>query len=134
MAPNTSMGGFASPGHLGASGATSSQASKEKDAKLGDGEKEKTSGKDGGSAAPVTYLATEFPRLGETQCILYTNLAALQIQDGNLTEAEKCCERALQAQPRALAPLRTLVYLHLRTGQDEQALQRLKQSRLRSDA
>jgi Flp pilus assembly protein TadD len=62
--------------------------------------------------------------------MLYANLAALQIQEGHLDEAERACEKALQVQPRALAPLHTLVYILLRRGQHAQALERLKQSRM----
>merc|ERR1711966_641748 len=103
---------------------TGSSGSK-KDADKDDTEKEKDSSKEG-SPAMVSYGPTEFPRVGETQSVLYTNLAALHIQDGNLKEAERCCERALQVQPRALAPLRSLVYILLSKGQHAAALQRLR--------
>merc|ERR1712137_58501 len=82
----------------------------------------------------VTYPGSEFPSLGNTQCVLYTNLAALHAQDGNLVEAERCCEKALQFQPSALSPLHTLTYVLLRRGQPDQALQCLKHGRLGSNA
>eukprot|EP00406_Dinophysis_acuminata_P021164 CAMPEP_0179349900 /NCGR_PEP_ID=MMETSP0797-20121207/74478_1 /TAXON_ID=47934 /ORGANISM="Dinophysis acuminata, Strain DAEP01" /LENGTH=1078 /DNA_ID=CAMNT_0021064795 /DNA_START=84 /DNA_END=3320 /DNA_ORIENTATION=+ len=120
--PGASMGGFTPPSYL--SHSTGSSAAQQ-------AEKEKANNaKDAGHTALVTYGPTEFPRLGDTQCMLYTDLAALHIQDGHLEEAERCCERALQVQPRALAPLRTLVYILLRRGDSAQALQRLKQSRI----
>lgn len=121
LSPSTSMGGLTPPGyllHCSSSGA--SQAEREKG----------NNSKDGGHAALVVYPPAELPRLGDAQCMLYTNLAALQVQDGNMEEAERCCERALQAQPRALAPLRTLVYVFLQRGSHTEALSRLKQNRL----
>jgi hypothetical protein len=132
LCPSTSMGGLTTPAYLlqNAGSAALQQVVKERDGK-GDTDKEKpNSTKDSGNAALVVYPPSEFPRLGDTQCMLYTNLAALHIQDGNLEEAEKCCKRSLQVQPRGLAPLRTLVYILLRKGQPAQALQRLKQSRM----
>jgi len=121
LSPSLSMGGLTPPGYLlHTTGSSSSQADREKS----------SSSKDGGHAALVVYPPTELPRLGDAQCMLYTNLAALHAQDSNLEEAERCCEKALQVQPHALAPLRTLVYVLLRRGDHEEALQRLKQSRL----
>jgi len=120
------MGGLTPPSYL-ARGTGSSQSSKE-------GEKsdidKPNSSKDGGHATLVSYGPSEFPCLGDTQCMLYANLAALQIQEGHLDEAERACEKAMQVQPRALAPLHTLVYILLRRGQHAQALERLKQSRM----
>lgn len=127
--PATPMGGLTPPSWVlhGAGGPGALQAAKAKGA---DTEKDKSSAKESGHAAFVAYPPTEFPRLGDSQCMMLTNLAALHIQDGNLKEAERCCERALQAQPRAFAPLRTLVYVLMRKGNNQQALSRLKQSRL----
>jgi len=76
------------------------------------------------------FPPAEMPCLGDTQCTLYTNLAATHCQGGDLDEAERCCNKALTVRPHALAPLRTLVYIHLRRGQHSQALQQLKQSRI----
>mmetsp|Transcript_53258 Transcript_53258/g.105865 ORF Transcript_53258/g.105865 Transcript_53258/m.105865 type:complete len:1056 (-) Transcript_53258:49-3216(-) len=120
------MGGLTPPTYL-AQGTSSSQSSKEGDKSDVD---RPNSSKDGGHATLVSYGPSEFPCLGDTQCMLYTNLAALQIQEGHLDEAERACEKALQVQPRALAPLHTLVYILLRRGQHAQALERLKQSRM----
>eukprot|EP00933_Yihiella_yeosuensis_P005503 TRINITY_DN110027_c0_g1_i1.p1 TRINITY_DN110027_c0_g1~~TRINITY_DN110027_c0_g1_i1.p1 ORF type:complete len:1068 (+),score=288.44 TRINITY_DN110027_c0_g1_i1:182-3385(+) len=126
MNPSLSLGGLTSPSFL-VNCSAGSQASKDKDGKAD--EKEKNA-KDGGQhASLVMYEPSLFPRLGDTQCMLYTNLASLHSQDGNLDEAERACEKALQVQPQALAPLRTLVYLLLRKGQSDQALRRLKESR-----
>jgi tetratricopeptide (TPR) repeat protein len=125
LSPQTPMGGLTPP-WTGLSGSATAQAQKEHESK-GDGEKEKS--KDG-HATLVQYPATEMPKLGETQCMLYTNLAALHAQDGNLAEAERCCEQALRLQPSALAPVRTMVYLLIRRGKHAQALERLRQTRV----
>lgn len=128
--PSTSMGGLTSPSFLlhGSGGLNALQAAKAREGKA-EADKEKGS-KDGGQAAIIAFSLTEFPRLGDSQSMLLTNLAAIHVQDGNLGEAERCCEKALQAQPRALAPLRTLVYVLLRKGRHSQALAHLKQSRI----
>jgi len=128
--PGSSMGGLTSPAYLfySTGGTASQQATKEREGKAGSEKGSAT--KESGSAVLVSCAASELPHLGEAQCMLLTNLAALHIQDGNLEEAERSCERALQVQPCALAPLRTCVYILLRKGQHSQALQRLKQSRL----
>mmetsp|Transcript_55303 Transcript_55303/g.124190 ORF Transcript_55303/g.124190 Transcript_55303/m.124190 type:complete len:1081 (+) Transcript_55303:78-3320(+) len=131
VAPSSLIGGLTSPVHICAAGSVSGhQAPDKKDGK-GESEKEK-GGKDGPQAMLVSYPPTEFPRLGDTQCLLYTNLAAVHIQDGNLAEAEKVCKLALQARPRAVGPLRTLVYILLRKGQHDKAIQRLRKSRMDS--
>jgi len=129
--PTASLGGLSPPGYiLQCLGSSASQPSKERGEGKGDIEKEKNSSKDSIQAALVMYPPSEFTRLGETQCMLYTNLAALHVQDDKLDEAEAACEKALRVQPHALAPLRTLVYILLRKGNSVQALRRLKQSRL----
>jgi len=120
------MGGLTPPTYL-AQGTSSSQSSKEGDKSDVD---RPNSSKDGGHATLVSYGPSEFPCLGDTQCMLYANLAALQIQEGHLDEAERACKKALQVQPRALAPLHTLVYILLRRGQHAQALESLKQNRM----
>eukprot|EP00442_Polarella_glacialis_P000769 CAMPEP_0115050414 /NCGR_PEP_ID=MMETSP0227-20121206/1768_1 /TAXON_ID=89957 /ORGANISM="Polarella glacialis, Strain CCMP 1383" /LENGTH=1017 /DNA_ID=CAMNT_0002434261 /DNA_START=44 /DNA_END=3097 /DNA_ORIENTATION=+ len=125
LSPSSSVGGFTPPSYL--LNCSGQQAGKEKD--KGDADKEKQGNKDGGHASLVMYEPSVFPRLGDMQCMLYTNLAAVHCQDGNIAEAEKACEKALQVQPMALAPLRTLVYLLLRKGQNDEALRRLKESR-----
>eukprot|EP00927_Polykrikos_kofoidii_P054706 TRINITY_DN49091_c0_g1_i1.p1 TRINITY_DN49091_c0_g1~~TRINITY_DN49091_c0_g1_i1.p1 ORF type:complete len:1139 (-),score=196.03 TRINITY_DN49091_c0_g1_i1:147-3563(-) len=121
-----SMGGLTSTSHVlcGAGGLAALQA-----AKNDEKEKNGTSNKESGHAALVVYPPSEFPRLGDSQCMLRTNLAAIHVQEGNLDEAERCCEKALEAQPRALAPLRTLVYILLRRGEHSEALAILKRSR-----
>mmetsp|Transcript_85932 Transcript_85932/g.191252 ORF Transcript_85932/g.191252 Transcript_85932/m.191252 type:complete len:1099 (+) Transcript_85932:118-3414(+) len=132
--PGGSMGGLTPPSYLQHSSGSSSlqQASKDREGK-GEAEKEKgNNSKDSGHAALVSYPASEFPCLGDTQCMLFTNLGALHVQDGNLDEAERCCEKALQVQPKALAPLRTLVYILLRKNKSVQAIERLKQSRMQT--
>jgi len=135
-----SLGGLTPPGFILQSlGSSAAQPSKERGGEGGGsgggrgeaGEKaNSSSSKDSNQAALVFYPPSEFARVGEAQCMLYTNLAALHIQDDNLDEAEASCEKALQVQPHALAPLRTLVYVLLRRGNHVQALHRLKQSRL----
>eukprot|EP00931_Biecheleriopsis_adriatica_P060663 TRINITY_DN36440_c0_g2_i1.p1 TRINITY_DN36440_c0_g2~~TRINITY_DN36440_c0_g2_i1.p1 ORF type:complete len:1041 (-),score=243.18 TRINITY_DN36440_c0_g2_i1:40-3162(-) len=126
--PLTSVGGLTPPSYLVNCSGSAHQGSKERDAKKDD-EKEKSSGKDGGHASIITYEPSVFPPLGDMQCTLYTNVAAMQCQDGNFDEAQRSCEKALQIQPRALAPLKTLVYLLLRKGESGEALRRLKESR-----
>lgn len=136
FSPAGSLGGLTPPGLILQSlGSSASQPPRERtgEGRGGEagGERTNSSSKDSkDQAALVVYPPSEFTRLGETQCMLYTNLAALHVQDDNLDEAEACCERALQVQPNALAPLRTLVYVLLRRGNHIQALHRLKQSRL----
>mmetsp|Transcript_96310 Transcript_96310/g.272301 ORF Transcript_96310/g.272301 Transcript_96310/m.272301 type:complete len:1086 (-) Transcript_96310:42-3299(-) len=132
--PASPLGGLTPPAYVlcGAGGAGALQAAKIREGGKGEESKEKVGSKESGHAALVMYPPAEFPRLGDSQCMLLTNLAALHVQDGSLKEAERCCERALQAQPRALAPLRTLIYILLRKGQHPQALARLKQSRLQA--
>jgi len=127
------MGGLTPPSHLlFTTGAAAVQAAKDREGK-NESEKEKANNsKDGGHAVMVNYPPTELPRLGDTQCMLYTNLGALHVQDGNLAEAERCCELALKVQPRALAPLRTLVYILMRKGQHSQALEKLRVSRMQA--
>merc|ERR1719329_1944177 len=121
------MGGLTPPWHCTAAGGSSGA---QKGEKAEDGEKEKASGaKDSGHAPLVMYPATEMPRLGDAQCMLYTNLAALHTQDGNLAEAERCCEQALRLQPAAIAPVRSMIYILIRKGKHAQALERLKQIR-----
>lgn len=83
---------------------------------------------DGANA--VLVMDSAAAHAGDMQCMLYTNLAALHAQEGNLAEAQRCCERATQVQPRALAPLRTLIYILLRKGLHAEALAKLKQSRV----
>mmetsp|Transcript_38620 Transcript_38620/g.111032 ORF Transcript_38620/g.111032 Transcript_38620/m.111032 type:complete len:1048 (-) Transcript_38620:174-3317(-) len=123
--PSSSFGGFSAPWYIAQNlGSSGSQPSKDRsggDAK-GEAEREK--------AALVVYPPSEFGRLGETQCMLYTNLAAVHVQDGNLDLAEECCEKALKVEPAALAPLRTLVYILLRRGDGIQAMRRLQRRRL----
>lgn len=123
--PMASFGGLSAPWYIAQNlGSSGSQPSKDRsggDAK-GEAEREK--------AALVVYPPSEFSRLGETQCMLYTNLAAVHVQDGNLDLAEECCEKALKVEPSALAPLRTLVYVLLRRGDNAQAMQRLQRRRL----
>mmetsp|Transcript_36207 Transcript_36207/g.84912 ORF Transcript_36207/g.84912 Transcript_36207/m.84912 type:complete len:1060 (-) Transcript_36207:106-3285(-) len=129
VSPDSLVGGL-TPAHLAssASSAAAHQASDKKDSKS-DADKEKGA-KDGPHGTLVSFPPTEFPRLGDTQCLLYTNLAAVHVQDGNLTEAEKACKLALQARPQALGPLRTLVYIFLRRGNHDKALERLRKSRM----
>jgi len=128
FSPAASMGGLTPPGYLlHSAGSAASREGK------GEAEKDKTGGgKDGGHATLVMYSPCELPQLGDAQCMLCTNLAALHIQDGNLDEAERSCQRALQVQPGALAPLRTLTYILLRRGRHAKALECLKRSRLGS--
>lgn len=130
--PSRTLGGLSPPGYILQSlGGGASQPPKDRAEAKGDAEKEKASAsKESSQAALVVYPPSEYSSLGETQCVLYTNLAAIHVQDGNLDEAEACCEKALHVTPRALAPLRTLVYVFLRRGNHVQALRRLKQSRL----
>jgi len=132
------VGGLTSPAHLLCSSAL--HAPKERDVEDtekarstgsshgqgGDGDKEKV----GGQALLVVYPPSEFPRLGEAQSILLSSMANLHAQDGNLEEAERCCRRALQLQPKAGGALRTLVYVLLKEGRHEHALLCLKQSRM----
>eukprot|EP00427_Karlodinium_veneficum_P002160 CAMPEP_0169156240 /NCGR_PEP_ID=MMETSP1015-20121227/53873_1 /TAXON_ID=342587 /ORGANISM="Karlodinium micrum, Strain CCMP2283" /LENGTH=950 /DNA_ID=CAMNT_0009226951 /DNA_START=46 /DNA_END=2894 /DNA_ORIENTATION=+ len=84
--PRTPMGGLTPPWYCSAANGSA----KDHESK-GEGEKEKS--KDSGPPL-VPYPITAMPRLGDTQCMLRTNLAALHAQDGNLAEAERCCEQA----------------------------------------
>lgn len=131
LSASTPMWGLTPPSHVLASAGTQAmQAMRERDGR-GEGEKDKAhaSAKESGTAVLAMYPPTEFPRLGDMQCMLYSNLASLHLQDGNLKEAERCCEKAFEASPNSLAPLRTLVYILLRRGKHTEALQRLKQGR-----
>eukprot|EP00928_Gymnodinium_smaydae_P007793 TRINITY_DN12793_c0_g1_i2.p1 TRINITY_DN12793_c0_g1~~TRINITY_DN12793_c0_g1_i2.p1 ORF type:complete len:1041 (+),score=272.00 TRINITY_DN12793_c0_g1_i2:120-3242(+) len=134
--PSTGLGGMTSAMYVlhcaGGPGALQAVRSKDTkgESKADAGDKEKGA-KENSQAAMVCFPPTEFPRLGDAQSMLLTNMAAVQIQENNLREAERICERALQAQPKALAPLRTLLYILLRRGKQKEALQRLKQGRMR---
>lgn len=128
LSANASMGGLSSPAHLsGGVGATTAATATPKEK---EGGKDKGGAKEAGHSSLVMYPPCEFASLGDAQCMLYTNLGSLHVQDGKLPEAERCCERALQLQPRALAPLRTLVYILLKKQQYKEALDRLMQGRL----
>jgi len=125
--PLTSVGGLTPPSYLVNCSSHAHQAGKDRD--KGDAEKEKSNSKEGGHASIITYEPSVYPHLGDQQCMLYTNVAAMHAADGNYEEAQRSCDRALQIQPRALAPLRTLVYLLLRKGQSAEAIRRLKEGR-----
>jgi len=125
--PLTSVGGLTPPSYLVNCSSNAHQAGKDRD--KGDAEKEKSASKEGGHAAIITYEPSVYPHLGDQQCMLYSNVAAMHAADGNFEEAQRSCDRALQIQPRALAPLRTLVYLLLRKGQSAEAIRRLKEGR-----
>merc|ERR1712125_260329 len=99
---SSSMGGLTSPTYLGTPKPDSHTGTPKERASKGGEEKEKGSSKDSGLATLVMYPPSELPRLGDTQCMLYTNLAALHVQDGNLEEAERSCEKALALQHCAL--------------------------------
>jgi Flp pilus assembly protein TadD len=105
-----------------------SSGQKDHESKAGE-EKEKSA-----AATYVSFPATELPQPQDTQCMLYTNLATLHAQDSNFAEAERCCELALKLQPRALAPLRTLVYILIRRDKHPQALELLRKNRLQRAA
>lgn len=127
LSPSTLMGGMTSSSSL-LGNIPMRQLAKdcEKDNEKG------TKDKEGSQIALVCYPPAEFPRLGEAQCTLLTNLASIHVQDGNFNEAERCCEKALHAHPSAIPPLRTLAYLLLRKGEHAQAIERLRQSRQRA--
>ncbi|CAJ1423434.1 unnamed protein product [Effrenium voratum] len=120
LQPTTPMGGLTPPTY---SVSSASHQAKERDAK--EGEREKT--KDGTYAVVVNFDSTSFPALGDMQCTLLTNLSATLAQDGAFEEAQRACEKALQIQPRALLPLRTMAYLQMRKGQPGEAMKRLKE-------
>lgn len=62
--------------------------------------------------------------------VLYTNLAAVYILQGNLKQALTCVRQALSAHPNNRHALLCLVYLELRNGNTKVALDILKRQRL----
>jgi len=63
------------------------------------------------------------------RCHLYVNMASVFITQNELAKAEKCCQQALFAAPDDMHALQLHVYLELRMGKVEGALQALKTSR-----
>lgn len=125
LPPITSMGGLTPPTYLIWSAAATHQG-RDRDAK-GENEREKAKTQDGAFTALVTYESTSFPVLGDMQCMMQTNLAGALVHDQAFEEGQRVCEKALQVQPKALLPLKTLSFLLLRKGQSGEAMKRLKE-------
>lgn len=130
LPPTASMGGLTPPGYSICCAAATHQPhqGRDRDAK---GETERDKGKDGAFAVLVNYENASFPPLGDMQCTMFTNLAGVYAQDGAFEEAQRACEKALQIQPKALLPLRTLAYLYVRKGMPGEAMKRLKEGQPR---
>jgi len=123
--PTTNLGGITPPS-FSINCASAAHQGKERDAKDAKGENDREKTKDGSYALLVAYESTMFPTLGDMQSLLFTNMAVAMSQDGLLEEARKYCDKALQIQPRALLPLRTLSFLLLKQGHGGEAIRRLK--------
>ena len=59
------------------------------------------------------------------RCHLYVNMASVFVTQGELKKAEKCCEQAILAAPEDTHAVHLRVYLELKNGQTEGALEAL---------
>uniref|UniRef100_A0A7S4BQF3 CCR4-NOT transcription complex subunit 10 n=1 Tax=Chrysotila carterae TaxID=13221 RepID=A0A7S4BQF3_CHRCT len=64
------------------------------------------------------------------RAVLYSNLASVQVLQGQLAQAEQCVRMALMLQPKQHTALLCLVYIELRNGRTDAALDILKRQRL----
>uniref|UniRef100_A0A7S0LQM2 CCR4-NOT transcription complex subunit 10 n=1 Tax=Coccolithus braarudii TaxID=221442 RepID=A0A7S0LQM2_9EUKA len=81
---------------------------------------------------PYTALSPglELAGTSASRSVLYANLAAVHILQGDLEHATQCTQQALGLQPQQRSALLCLAYLELRNGNTEAALHIIKRQRL----
>lgn len=94
---------------------------------------------EGSEIEPVTnpYYARASAKAGvdaSASAALYANLASVHVLRGDVAAARLCTRQALSLEPGCRAALVALVYLDLREGRTDEAIELLHKQRLPADA